>query len=588
MLKFIRFSLCYCLLGMGGFLWGQLPPNQPEQDCFNAIPLCQDTYFQPNSYRGAGRNTDEIDGNFSCLQLGEQNSVWYTFQVETAGSLCFTIIPVDSTDDYDWAVFNLTNASCAAIANNPSLEAACNFTFNTGCAGETGPNGRIDCPEQFEPCLQVQVGDIYALNVSNFTSSNAGYTIDFSSSTAALYDQIPPELTAVESFCTGVRVTFSERIACASVDPGDFVFTGPDGPYSISSVSSPDCNDSTGSSRQFDLFLAPGIQQAGNYTLSLTGYVGDLCGNGALVRDLPVYMPLPPTASMNPQGPQCQSTNLFSFAYTGPSTIGTYQWNFGDGAFSRQPSPTYHYQVHGTMPVELVITDDNGCSDTARQDITVLPSPNAAFFLPERQCEGDEVVFSNVSGPRGGSAIVGYDWQLTDGSAYFERNPVHVFDRPGRFFVTLTVANDLGCIDTAQRAVAVNRKPQVAFDLPDDLCLGETANFAYRSSASPDSVVGWSWNLGDGSSLGSELFPAHRYATGGVFPVTLTVSTDQGCTDSLTQFQEVFDPPPPSVIGDSVCEGDRAQLDAFPMLGAINNWYLDSLGGEPFFNNVRL
>ena len=223
---FLRFAGITWLLLVVLALHAQLPPNQPEQDCFNAIPLCQDTYFQPNSYTGAGSNPDEIDGTNSCLELGEQNSVWYTFQVETAGDLCFTIIPADTLDDYDWAVFNLTNSSCAAIAVNNSLSVACNFTYNTGCAGETGPNGRVDCPDQFEPCIQVQAGEIFALNVSNFSSSNAGYTLDFSSSTAALYDEIPPELVSVESFCTGVTVTFSERVSCASVTPG-FFFTAP-------------------------------------------------------------------------------------------------------------------------------------------------------------------------------------------------------------------------------------------------------------------------------------------------------------------------------------------------------------------------
>lgn len=583
--RIIAFCLLLGMLPLSS--QAQLPPHQPEQDCFNAIPLCQDTYFQPNSYQGAGRNPDEIDGNFSCLQLGEQNSVWYTFQVETSGSLCFTIIPVDSLDDYDWAVFNLSNHSCAAIANNPSLSAACNFTYNTGCAGETGANGRTDCAAQFEDCLQVQAGEIFALNISNFSASNAGYTIDFSSSTAALYDQVPPDLLSVESFCSGVTVTFSERIACASVDPTDFTFTGPDGPYTIAAVQSEGCADSTGASRSFDLLISPAIQQAGTYQLALTGFVGDLCGNGANVHQLDVFMPLPPTASMAEPGTQCQASNRFTFRYDGPSAVNGYRWDFGDGAFSVQPQPTHAYEVHGELPVQLVITDANGCTDTATTTATVLPSPHAAFSLPDAQCEGVPLDLFNLSGPRGGSALTNYAWRMSDGTFFSERNPTHTFRQPGRFVVQLAVTNALGCADTLVQALDVHPQPTVAFDLGEDVCLGETVNLLNRSSVAGDSLAGWTWRWGDGTRTEGNRAPGHRYASGGQFLITLTVRSSQGCSDSLTQVQVVHEPEPPLITGDTVCVGSSAVVEALPSGGANLRWYRSEAGGEAFFQLPR-
>lgn len=561
----------------------QLPPNQPEQDCFNAIPLCQDTYFQPNSYTGAGSNPDEIDGDNSCLELGEQNSVWYTFQVETAGDLCFTIIPVDTLDDYDWAVFNLTNSTCAAIANNNSLAVACNFTYNTGCAGETGPNGRTDCPDQFTPCISVQAGEVFALNISNFSASNAGYTIDFSSSTAALYDQIPPDLVEVESFCTGVTVTFSERVSCASVEPSDFVFTGPDGPYVITSVQSPNCDDSTGASRSYDLIISPGIQQAGTYNLSLTGFVGDLCGNGANQNSLDVFMPLPPTAELDEPTPQCQAQNEFRFQYSGPSSVATYRWDFGDGATSQQPEPVHQYTAHGDYPVQLVIFDGNGCPDTAEVVASVLPSPYVAFSLPEVECADDTLSLFNLSGPRGGSVLTDYLWTLSDGTVANSRNLLHAFERPGQYFVQLAITNDAGCADTVVQAVSITQKPNVAFDLAEDICLGDTVWLTNRSSIVGDSISEWVWEWGDGSSTVGQNRPSHRFQSGGTFPVTLSVTTQKGCTAELTQEQVVVAPDPPQVIGDTVCVGESATLETTTAIGAINRWYESSAGGSPFF-----
>src|SRR4029077_10300490 len=81
------------------------PPN--NQDCPDAIPICQDVYSTVVSYSGTGNIPNEINPGNSCLANGERNDVWYTFTVQTSGNLNFLITPVDSVDDYDWAVYNL-------------------------------------------------------------------------------------------------------------------------------------------------------------------------------------------------------------------------------------------------------------------------------------------------------------------------------------------------------------------------------------------------------------------------------------------------------------------------------------------------
>ncbi|MCF8352465.1 MAG: hypothetical protein K9H15_14960, partial [Bacteroidales bacterium] len=89
-------------------------------DCEGAIPVCQDYYFQPNTADGEGNYPNEIQGQqqcpYNCL-WGERNSTWYRFTVQTSGMLRFTISPVDQTDDYVWAVYNLTTYDCDDIYN---------------------------------------------------------------------------------------------------------------------------------------------------------------------------------------------------------------------------------------------------------------------------------------------------------------------------------------------------------------------------------------------------------------------------------------------------------------------------------------
>ncbi|HRP58682.1 MAG TPA: hypothetical protein PK833_00105, partial [Vicingus sp.] len=83
-------------------------PAPTVQDCLGAIPVCQNVYVETNSYSGVGNVPDEIDPDGpSCMNSGEKNDVWYTFTTQTSGNICFTIDPIGS-DDYDWAVYNLT------------------------------------------------------------------------------------------------------------------------------------------------------------------------------------------------------------------------------------------------------------------------------------------------------------------------------------------------------------------------------------------------------------------------------------------------------------------------------------------------
>lgn len=154
----------------------------PEQDCQNAIIVSQATYIQPNSYEGDGAIHSEVDSLNSCLATSEQNGVWYKFTPYASGSIGFEIVPFNLSDDYDWAVYDLTNATCADIATNPSLEISCNFS---GITGTTGPNGMTGM--QYGSLINVTAGSTYAILINNFSSTQSGYTLNFTANTFALF-----------------------------------------------------------------------------------------------------------------------------------------------------------------------------------------------------------------------------------------------------------------------------------------------------------------------------------------------------------------------------------------------------------------
>lgn len=264
---------------------------QSVSDCEGAIVLCNDFY----SEESASLNTGAVYEFTGVCNLNlETSSVWYTFTVQEDGALSFIIDPNNNNDDYDWGLFNISNGGCAGIGTASSPEVSCNSwgtlfppngstgisTANGGFGNSNGP-GDLNGPP-FNGDLAVSVGQTYALVIMNWSNSLEGYSIDFSQSSASLYDDIPPSPVFADVDCGNTEITldFSENILLSSVQNADFEITGPGGTVLINDVTPENLGaleDDT-----FYLTLASQITEPGLYTITVTnisGLVEDGCGN---------------------------------------------------------------------------------------------------------------------------------------------------------------------------------------------------------------------------------------------------------------------------------------------------------------------
>jgi hypothetical protein len=174
MKKFTQTSV-FILLGIGSVLYSQVATTA---DCEGAIPIVGNMYDQPVYTYAGEADSMEINGTLSCLNLGEQHGYWFEFLVLNAGTLAFNIVPHQLTEDYDWALFNVTDYPCVEIRNIDSQEVRCNFS---GLPGITGVNGLSGA--QNEPLYQVDAGEFYKLYLTNLNSSTNGFLLDFEAST---------------------------------------------------------------------------------------------------------------------------------------------------------------------------------------------------------------------------------------------------------------------------------------------------------------------------------------------------------------------------------------------------------------------
>jgi PKD repeat protein len=77
-----------------------------------------------------------------------------------------------------------------------------------------------------------------------------------------------------------------------------------------------------------------------------------------------------------------------------------------------------------------------------------------------------------------------------------------------------------------------NKPPVATFTYT---CSGLTCDFDASGSSDPDgSIVSYAWDFGDGST-GSGVTVSHTYGTAGTYTVVLTVSDDDGATDTDSQ-----------------------------------------------------
>lgn len=221
------------------------------------------------------------------------------------------------------------------------------------------------------------------------------------------------------------------------------------------------------------------------------------------------------------------------------STISTWDWTFGDGGTSIAQNPLHIYPANGSYNAELIATGLNGCSDTVSYPITVNPVP-IADFTPLTACENTPVLFNDLSFISSGSID---QWLYNFGGGDTENvpNPTHVFNGSGGFPITLTVTSNLGCTDDTTMNIFVYGAPEANFTFtPNPALVLENVYFSDQSFG--NNVNNWLWDYGDGE--GDILQdPIHSFSEGGEFLITLIVTDENGCQDTVSKLITIALPP---------------------------------------------
>jgi gliding motility-associated-like protein len=158
----------------------------------------------------------------------------------------------------------------------------------------------------------------------------------------------------------------------------------------------------------------------------------------------------------------CVTNNSFQFTNTSTTIDNsalTYNWKFSDGTTQQVTDPAKTFAAAGTFNVELVAISAEGCRDSVRSVVHVMPNgvPN---FTYDSICTNRPVAFKNLSNENG-SPAVSYTWNFNNGGPLSVlKNPLPVtFTTGGSTGVALTMTT-LGCENspiTITKPVNVNQ-----------------------------------------------------------------------------------------------------------------------------------
>ncbi|MBL7812635.1 MAG: PKD domain-containing protein [Bacteroidetes bacterium] len=272
-----------------------------------------------------------------------------------------------------------------------------------------------------------------------------------------------------------------------------------------------------------------------------------------------------------------------------------YSWNLGDGTITTTTNPKHFFKKNPdpfrdtTYFIQLIARSPNGCRDTARGTMTVLPYPIPKFTYDNPAgCAPHKVNFTNNS-----INVKKYFWNLGDGYTSTLTNPNHTYLNTGQndtaYKVTL-YSYSADCVDTVSYWLNVYR-PSYAFFRTDRVNPCDAGYFQFKSFAENANSVQYKFGDGTQSTLTD---PLHLFPTSPWQDTSFTINfytfSGRGCKDS---FKRTVTLPQRLQIGmkdfsTSVCAPGKVQFTNYTKGAITYIWDFGDNGGSsqrnPLYN----
>lgn len=241
-------------------------------------------------------------------------------------------------------------------------------------------------------------------------------------------------------------------------------------------------------------------------------------------------------------------------------------WDFGDGTRSSEDSPVHVYDQPNNYSVSLEVCGEGGCNSGRREDmITVRAKEPPVTRFSANVTYGIYPLVVEFKSLSTGD-ILALFWNFGDDSISSESSPIHIYQDPGEYTVSLEVCRANGCdISRSESFIVVRENEYLKPNFSANTTEGQIPLMVQFEDLSTGGPGTWLWDFGDGGNS-TEQSPAHLYVLPGLYTVTLEVANERYIS---TAVKEGMVNATPEVIGGSVgylvveclVEGARVFLD---------------------------
>jgi gliding motility-associated-like protein len=542
------------------------PCSNPGQTVQTAFPVCGSTIFTQ-------LNVPPCTGIPTGCTVSNNNPYFYKFTVVSSGTLGFLITPINLASDYDFTLFNVTNAaSVTEIYTNTAFFKTGNVAFVgggvTGCAAG-GPNLTCNSGSALNALQNVTAGEKYILQVVNFSGGAAGYTLNFTGGTASITESQPIDFLNASTNCANnvIKIKLNRAIKCNSIVPDGSDFSISPSSVSILSASSPACAAGEFSTDSILLNLSAPLA-ANTYTIAIqNGTDGNtllgLCDEqmvaGKTVNfTAPVPASAPQFSQVNPV--TCNATKIkfklnkpvlcnsiapdgSDFDITGPAIITI---TAATVVCSGSPSVTAEIELSIQLPITVggsyTLKAKNGNDNNTTVDVCGIKQPvndninfsiagavNADFnYTIGFGCVKDTVFFTHP-----GNAATNWIWDFGDPASgplntSTAQNPSHIYTSFGQKNISLTVSNNI-CSNSITKQADLNNQISAGFNISpkDSVCLNTPLIFI---STATGNNLNYLWNFDNSQTSLLQNPPPVNYLQAGNYNVVYTIINNYNCS----------------------------------------------------------
>jgi PKD repeat protein len=180
------------------------------------------------------------------------------------------------------------------------------------------------------------------------------------------------------------------------------------------------------------------------------------------------------------------------------------------------------------------------------------PSPSPIQVLsPLPTCSHNYITFSYDS-LYSGKQITEYSWDFGNMDFSSSQTDSTIFTQSGNFTVLLDMVTSDGCSYSTSLPIDITEGPLASFTYTTGSTQTEVV-FTNTTTFSGGSITQNAWNFGDGNTSNLEN-PTHDFPGADTYPVTLTVTADNGCSNTVVVNM--------STVG--IADAEQLQLTLFP------------------------